>query len=982
MHQGKIKYYREEDRAGHGYITCPDFGYNLYFTKSDILRLSRLRLKRGDDVIFEAVSDPHRKNRLKARLVKFVGFTPLTSEALGINQIDKDELIIGRLMSWNGMKGIIKSSKLQRMDTFLYYSRAVNAEVRINQLLVFKPVASKDPRSTYFAYFAYPIELEHVNNLLYIYERDGKHDYPELEPYIMANYHREWLMQNLKWAASDNWTSAKKFWEEFELKYHKLDTQTIEQFPNTFQIYAWEQHLTPYINPNLLLEYFQKSNREQKEFILQQLTDLQRHDVLEKYIHWFLENKRYLNVHSDLKPFINLLKQYHKERLDEVNSTLIANLNQPEMLRLWLSGYMDNIPDTYALEYLLEYSSIGEMITFLEMADKNEFNRNIYDRMDSSLVSMLKPSTKTERIICISFYLNHYYQKNTKNYVTDLLPIIKKTLTPEQLLILMAFQVHLDLDIKTLLSNTDLDLVYLIKLDILEKINLKLLLSDKKLEPGDVRNLFIDHFSKFPWGEQTGLDLADFLRSDYQKWYDSQTDSNYPTPEGIAVELYLMLKPAYNLQHLRLCLAFPEELGKEMDYYHFRSAFNELSRVEKKRMRDVLLAKNEKENATREKEFVHPCIDFKKIDENIFEYHATIINLYFEEKQCSLRLDAETYSDPYSNDSLRASFNKIGSKSKEANIPLHILVENNEITEIQGLDEMIDSIYREELTGTLTNHVPTIPIERGEISYAQDYSLKDQVLQYLEEQQIKNESPVLLFEYDKQEGRYKNEESLSKFVRGRNLSKLFTIPCGDHLAIVWENIDIDKSAATFVFKTTPERHYEQISRLKTAVSSYGNLRSYLKYTFKDDPERQFKLDKQSEWHLYLGYVGNLLKPRGEKNAFAFWKEKLESILSTRCPDIESAGIPDIFFTERDYGLIIRRGSIDKKGTASRDANVIKVDSSVIASATGSPSPEDERAPDTEQREIEILHNAPTHPVLPTILQTLQSLHHQFLNNLK
>jgi len=983
MHKGKIRYYREKGRDGHGYIACPDFGYTLYFTKSDIHHLSHFRLKWGDEVTFGVMPHPHRKKRMKARSVKFIGFTPPTLETLGINQIDKDELIVGRLMSWDGMKGMIKSSKLQRMDTFLYYSRAVNAEVKINQLLVFKPVASKDPRSTYFAYFAYPIELEQANNLIHIYERDGKNDYPELEPYIMANYHREWLMQNLKWAASDNWTSAKKFWEEFELKHHKLDTQTIEQFPNTFQIYAWEQHLTPYINPNLLLEYFQKSNREQKEFILQQLTDLQRHEVLEKYIHWFLENKRYLMVHSDLKPFISLLKEYDKGRLDEINSTLVANLNETELLRLWLSDYMDTIPDAYALEYMLEHSNVREMKTFLEGFDKNKFNKSIYDSMERSLVSGLKPSLKTERIICISFYLNHYYQKNTKNYVTDLLPIIKKTLTSEQLLILMAFQVHLDLDIKTLLSNTDLNLVYLIKLDLLEKINLKLLLSDKNLEPGDVRNLFIDHFLKFPWGEQTGLDLADFLRSDYQKWYDRHVDSNHPAPAEIAVELFHLLKPAFSLQHLRLCLSFPEELGKEMDYYQFRYAFNDLTSAEKKRMRNALIDKNEKENEEREKEFVQPCLDFKKTGEDAFEYHASIVNLYFQNGKCCLRLETGEFSEYFENEWVSDGFNRISANSKEGNISLLILLENNKIKEIQGLDEVVGSIFKLRLSAILATTISAVTPNEGEISYAPDYYLKKAVLQYLEEQQIKNEFPLLIYEYDNQEGRHKNEESLSKFVKEKKLSKLFTIQCRDHLAIVWENIDFEgKAAATFVFKTTPERYQEQISRIKTAVSSYGNLRSYLKYTFKDDPERQFKLDKQSEWHLYLGYVGNLLKPRGEKNAFAFWKEKLESILSTPCPDIVSAGIPDIFFTERDYGLIIRRGSIDKKGAASRDENVIKVDSSVIASATGSPSPEDERAPDTEQREIENLHNAPTHPVLPTILQTLQSLHHQFLNNLK
>lgn len=962
MQKGKITFFR----GTHGYISSPKFRYNLYFTKSDIRTGGRQWLKRGDEVEFRVIPDPKIKGKFRAVSVFYTGYKPFTLAELKVS-VNLNDLVIGQLNSWNGMKGMISSSLLHEKDTFLYYTRVANAEVKKGQIIVFHPVQSKDPRSPYFAYFAYAIEQEKPDVLLQIYANDGKNGYPELESFLKIHFHKEWLSQRIKWSAEDEWRESERFLQEYKRSYDSLSKELVEQLPPDFQIYVWEKNYTQHINSTLLNKYFISSDKDLKAYLLSKVTSEQKQELINSYITWFIGHEKYRSVNSYLKPLIGLLKESDPTSLSIIVEIIFENLDDVTLIDLWIENYLDQLPGRIDVASIILNGSLQTFKAFLAKPISPD-ETQIYTTLKNKLLLSGKKAPESAQIERIALLLKALHKSDNIAYHRDILPLLKEQFDYDTLLLLDALAVNID----SLLSAPDpllpknTNIITLILGDVAEKRAFNpITYHDTPL----LAQHIVDDICRFTWTEE--LNPASFLREQYATWHKKHSKSS-PTPEDLVVPIFNQLKPANSAHHIRLYLAFFENLKHQNVYYEFSTSFKQLNSQEKRQFRSHLLRVMEHENNQVEREVVIPCTKVEQIDPSTSVYRATCENIYFSDGTFQLKLANGAYTLDKKADLVSTGFNFIKSSSEEGKVVITIKVQNNEIVEVDGLNQVIDIVFKKHTRAVLAAFSEKTSLSKPNetTSYVQDLDLKKQILSYLETEQMVNTKPILLHEYGTALKRLKKAPIGSEGSASLNLGKLFSIAANNEIIIIWENIEPSETLSTYVFKTPEALYNQQIERIQTAVSSYKNLRTYLTNSFTTDARQGDKLEKQAEWHQYLGYIGNIKKRRGQKEAFLNWERKLKEIIKTPIPDIENAREPDIDETENTFGVVVKVSTPSKRKPISRDKKVKNFTDEQISGldifGESEPSPANDQVPDNPYTEI---------------YTTLQMLNQHFLLNL-
>jgi hypothetical protein len=359
--------------------------------------------------------------------------------------------------------------------------------------------------------------------------------------------------------------------------------------------------------------------------------------------------------------------------------------------------------------------------------------------------------------------------------------------------------------------------------------------------------------------------------------YKGKFEATPPDFIEIVRGVFEILVPSSS-ERLKVWMEYDEILADYFDYYKFAVPYKQLSRVEKKRLREIidsyLIEILEEDDLE-----VESCHDFITIEEvGDKEYTANFSNFYFSNGEVRLKLEDETFTKPYE---LRMATNALNRVSSECEIFkenfLVIVGEKKEIKEIEGLEKELPKLYLEQIEAFPNERRRGIiaPGENGP-GYSVDIYLKKEVKEYLEQKQLKSISVRALKEA---------VPFYKKKLEGASYSgqtcQVFTFQQEEAFIFIWESLDFILSNSTFLFKYDGNSPKDHLERIVEAITKISRLRTILKKDFTKD--LQDLVETQEKLQSYLGYIGNITKRRGRENEFRNWKNKFEEIDSLSAP---------------------------------------------------------------------------------------------------
>jgi hypothetical protein len=971
-----------------GMIFCLTRNRKIPFFRTEVESPNVSGLKRGDVVSFVPRPNPTRPGYFIATHVHFLSFDPPTLARLRIQHYDPNELHVGVLLDWNGRFGHIKSPLLEEKDTFLYYTRYLSANATPGDTLVYLPIESRDPRSTYFAYFAQPITQTSEEDLFIILKSDRTKPYPPLIKYLKEKYPSKYLLWEITIESEDHqYQRLLELVQKYESDFGLLPTEFLHAIPVSAQLYLWEKGIRSPIDRSIINSYFQSAPYREKKRILDTVDDENtKKEMISSFISWFIETKQFYKINQELKPALKLIKNYiqtdqsDNNLYDQIFLSIQKNLPPERLLELWLSGHIDNlIYADFVVEYLnfREEEQVSALISRLEADKEEDFSRDILEKgVEKILLGLAGDSFDAYLPSAVSLF-KYLEQEENKIFFDIVAPRLKSDLTPDLLFILKAYSVRIDEDTRRLLKECtdDLNIVYLI----LENSNEQSILGEKDFIDFSISLSVFEKIKAdlitFPWNSILGP--HNFLNEHFQHWkYKDIFCPAENIKDTLAIWIFEGLTPKYTVHHLRLLLAFPEVLKGRLDYFGFAQPFRNLTNAEKRAIRDAFNEKIEKEFEFQERSEILKCNDYIEFDDYI-EYQATVENIYFDDGVLSLRLPSGEYTEEYMGAPVvTAGLNSIPPSSSIAKTPLKVRVKDTKIIDIDGVDKLMNEIYKNNVIHILSKTKREGEVKEGVIDYALDLDLKKQIINYLDHHQIESEKPISVHEYS---GNYFGRRK--KYTSGddirHHVANLYSIAIdAEKTAIIWECTEFYEGKGTFIFITSKGRHTIQLGRIKLAVSSYKNSRSYLasKFGSAKDGINHEKRKMQLDMRNYLGYAGNIRKGRGRKDAFNRWLNNFINITTqTDIPPINDEFDPDVVSWD-NFGLVIIKGKKAQAGEKKRRPRVATV-------ITNNGEVSFEPGPDKEPRKMPKPSISAPNESNKAILTLLDTLNQNFLKGL-
>lgn len=916
MNTGKVIFFKGK----YGYISCPDYQYNLFFHKNDVSGDYAKFIKRGDEVQFNSVNNPKRPGRQKATQIIFLKFQVPSFEKMRI-KYDRNDLFVGFLKNWNGRSGYIKSSLLLTKDTFLYYTRLLSESVKPKEILLFQPVESVDPRSHYFAYFAYSLKDAKIDDLWAVINNYGTSAHAIMESQLSEKLN--WLLKLKLESDGQAFFQMKQIAKKYIDKYGEIDNKVIQILSEDSQVFLWEEGLTSNIDFNILLKLFCLSPQKERDRILLIITNIYiKESLLKEYVNWLISTRQYFKINQELKPALRFLKtDSDAVRLGLYNflyNFLIDNLPADKLIDLWLFGYLEKLPTVDLLINNFNFNDLDYFNILLNrcLGDNDVENDSFQKKTSRALIDFVIRNFKDgffDSFHLVGVLLFNFLQKKERNvYIKYVQPELESFLTISELYILKSYQVLINESTEELIKQLprDFNIVYIINESILNGSSLlEKTLNDFLRSESLYDRLCLD-LPSFPWNILS--EPANFLNVVLRNWrYHRLFFSNKNVESELAVFLFHQLDK-YSVHHLRLYLTFQKDLSGELDFYGFMKPFKELMRSEKKEIKAALERYLEKNFEDEERAIVEPCINFERSDRSTI-YNATIKNIYFEDGALELRMEDGSYTYQYDNDIfVTKGINRISPNSALSNLEILVEVQNRIVIHIEGLDRLLAAIYQKEIKAILSKIKLDGNYQSSTESYSSDRDLKKKIIDYLKSNQLENTNPLEIFEYTTNYVRYRDSTPRKK--NRYNLANLYSIKVDeDKIAIIWESLEFDQDRSTFIFISPLDRHQEQMKRIMDAVSSYKYLRSYLNSRLNniDVREKDKKNEIQNNLKKFLGYVGNIRKRRGLKDSFERWLRNLNKIIRIIPLDIIDDFNPnDVVWDE--YELTIRKYFPDEK----------------------------------------------------------------------
>lgn len=893
--KGKIVYWNGE----YGFIEGAQLTENLFFHRSNLVSDSE-DISLFDEVTFKKDINTYGQHSGKAFAKKV--------KVIAKGDFQNFKRYIGTIENWNGKYGFIESSEFPENPIFLYHTRLVLKEIDINkdEYYIFEPIKSSKDHNQLFAFFAYPLEQE--KDIDFLINSFHKHNKDPKIGVLCKNLIRsqnemttdERFAKELELLVGNNgydgiYMQLKEiielYWEKFNFKatYNLLS----EYLSGKYLIQLWINGVISTFEKSLLIEYFNKSLKERKVFILKKLNNEIRGEFLENHFRYLLGQDKITRSNKAFKTYLDLVFRKREELgfYDEIyqiaKNHVLNNFIPKEIITLWVRGYIDELPFNYIkdnfdlddivpfgnahADYLLELIAICEdyLLTF---PGKEQFESDYptfvrYYLFYHQLVETIKEQNEEEA----GEVIDDSYSKVAKAAISQLDRNQKFTVW------LFESKTPFDGDLFFDENWQELNVYFLLKY--LVKNGSKKELFSEQIERVTESELII-WASTFQWNsliepvseKKREKQIASFLKNveEFVRIHEMESEINL---QRLGQEIYETI-PFCTVYHIRLWLQDYVK-GDRYDFTGYRDKFKELNKAEKALFKSIGTSIDKGEVIKGIINEVLPCEKFEKSGDGLFRYFAFVENIFFENGKISLRRENKEYTEAYELQSSSLGFNGIPINSHLNKIEFEIEVKGNDIIKIKGFEDFITEVQTSDIEGILgIGQNAGSGKTDSDVSYVEDWEVKKQIINYLGENQAKGYD-IKVIDEPKFWSRVKDEmQKKSKNAKKEKVS-LYTLSSENGLGIVWENIDMAEDRATYVFKCSREEYSKVLKAISSYITKYRDLRSTLIRANKS----QFELDLSNS----LGFISSIKKKRGSDEAFENWERQLWSSLEINVP---------------------------------------------------------------------------------------------------
>lgn len=871
--KGKIIYWNRN----YGFIETEEGKSSIFFHKSNLVKgYSPSSVRLFDKVTFLIVYKETGKHKGR-------------KEAINLTRIEKGAYTgytryVGELTEWNGRNGLLESPNLDSTVT-LFQTRITETNilnVSVGDLFLFEPVRSSRGGEELFAFFAYPLPYE--KDILFLREKHKESQLPQVH---------EHLIKILK-ASSD-----KSIESQFLIELEELDVKTdlnkltslVERyqkqgyFPtwqilssngisNTLLIQLWEKRIITKADIEVLKVYFINSTADKKRSLVQNLDDDDKNRVLFFYRDILDRNGRFNNLNTDLKTFLDIVYRMEKKQNGKVDTLIYKNVEkllhkrlQPkELIELSLKEYIKELEKPFFIEHFdIDDHSL---LNLLQKSDSK-----IFEKILGEYLKNIEENPSNKKIAQLVTFLRIYQTKTQEQY-QEIINILKTKLSKEHQFILWLFDVEFDFDAVNYFNQNINQINHYFRL----RFAMKQYGKEYEKTQIDITNDGLISFAlNYEWNDAIPLIAHDKDGSEYGFLKDiTDYEEEKVDVRFIAQQLFKEF-PKYVVHHLRLWLCDYVE-NDTYDYVGFKKPFKELSKQEQKvfknKAKEIKYLKFEEQ----EKNIVKPCDNFISLENGHKKYTAEIQNIFFFKHHFALKLEDGSFTEKKLLSGAHRGWNRIPSDHEFNQFITPLIVENkigNKIVIGENvLDELANYIDSKAIEDALTNPI-TNPTGKNtsNIPYVEDYGLKKNVVEYLEEAQIAEVKPTIVGEprnYFRRLDETSDPDDIETVC-------LYTLETNIGYAIIWENLDFSDDRATYIFKTTLENHDRQLDKIKKYIMSYAQLR-YVLISKKDD--KVLPIFKNN-----LGYVASIRKKRGDTSAFNNWKINFKKYIQREIPPL-------------------------------------------------------------------------------------------------
>ena len=905
-YQGKIVFFN----GNYGFIKQDNIEQNVFFHINNLNKEETpfKEINLFDIVSFEItnISEGRHKGKTKAENLIIIEkgnetiydfFSPLT---------------IGMVTKKTNAYIVVYSPQLKK-ETFLLRTRLLYIHTwKINQgdLMVFHPVRSLKHEWHYFAFFAY--KIEHEENQEFLFKQSIDNALPELTEYVnnlkieKANLSkRSQFIYDLKELQpidnADKYLSLKELIEDqpFSPSFDNIK----DLVEDKYLILLWQDGVIKEYDLDLMKHYFHNSKANMQRWLIQEVKKEHVNEILKYHIDLLDQENKLSRVNNSLKTVLDIVYRNKETRNTEVYKYLVEHLEEltdEELFNLWKQGYLDKIDDD-VIEANVDLGNYKELKKITDQLNtENKLYSRIQNYFEDKILSF--PSETLDDLNNYLMFLQYNYIFITlfEERYKEILPKLKKIYSGKHKFILYLFRLvegnelefkpdeYIRENIKSIPS------YFLIRLLLNKKLSTNSIIDQFTIDNESLLQFINDNnWDKviYPTKEEypNGITLSHFLpdietvskNTSYAK-YIHQIDITQ-----LAKVIYNKI-PKYTMEHIRLWMEYLCDDKNYFNYVEFNGPYNQLSHGEQQRFKE--LASNVKRREVEDEIIskIQYCENVN-IENNKITCIASIKNIYFEDGWFDLYVNIEGNNhklrfdktnncyESINHDKISIGLNSIPLNTEFAEIPLKFTIKesNNKLSiiKVEGFDylfTLIDEKHIDTALGVPSGEKKPLPYPQKP-SYAEDWQLKLQIIEYLEN---KNDKFLLALEPKSFRERLDENAEIDQYEK----TGLYTFNLDDSVAIIWENIDYSEDRATYVFKSTFEDLERQLQKIKSAIETNAQFRSTLrkKLTGKDKEDLE-------TFKNYYGYVTPILKQRGKNKPFYNWESKILKAFGKHVP---------------------------------------------------------------------------------------------------
>lgn len=791
-------------------------------------------------------------------------------EVLSTPEVDRFELFFGTITKLFHKHCVINSPNLEK-ETLFFYNRSIhhNERYSIGSSVLFSPVISSKTQENYFALFAYPLVKEYKIERLYnLLEKApaSRSLINQINKISKEGHNADFLMSKFKdeWSAisEDYDVSTKKdLIQKYATMGLVIDAYYLESiYEEKELIFKWETKKIQKLSRQLILKYFVGSGTSKKRDILIRLGE-ESITLLEDYFEYAKRNNLFaslLNVRFFFEATMKPDKNIHLELHEKAKQYILPNLSDEQIEDLIKRSLLSNVGN-----YKQNTASKLASITDIQAYDPktHHLNEEVANNILQNLITHYGTENWPNSVIFRLRYLRNLHTSLTSDWINDNLPVFS------DLLKLRLF-IH---QISTKLGETTSNIL---EINLFEKLILSNNTKDESIFLEDELSNSIEEeiklfINQFVWDELFAPVTPIDDEANDQAWGFLDELLIFCRNENLNVFSLISLAifdnlPEDDLYRVRIWLKSYVQ-SEYFSYEQFKTSFKQLTKKEKKDFKSKLELVQKNEQRTLENTNLlssnEPIVD----ELGNRTYVVGIENCYFEKDHLKLKMEDEALSNSFFFKGLSSGFNRLNMDTFLNSIKLHIKFgpsPSKTITQIKGLQDLIDAIIRNEIEKSLSRSSKELNKEQSSISYAENYQLRRNVITFLNENHSTDYAIVKLHEPKNYFRRLDDKSGVDDY----QLTGLFTLAIEDELLLVWENLDLDHDKATYLFKCKPPEHEELVRRISKTVTSHSQIRSTLSSQKADE--------YIVHWKEYLCFIGSLRKPRLGKGDLQDWIMKI------------------------------------------------------------------------------------------------------------